>query len=219
MNHIIILLDSVSYEIFSHAKTPNIESIGNVEEAYTPAHWTLPTITSMFYIPFYMGKPLIDSKYNKPNMWLPIRMKKCGYNTTIITDNPWFNICKDFISRGFDNYIVYKGISAKWIINEGKKHLVPPFFTFLFITETHHGDHMRKDVHEIQTKEHQVKAIEKVDNLLGELFDIIPKDTRIIITADHGDSYDGDMIIGHNPRIIKKFDKDLFRVPFITGLK
>ena len=169
MNHLLIVLDSVSYEVFNKAKTPNIRKLGEIEEAWTPGYWTLPTVVSMFHIPFYTGKPLIGSGSYLPHVWLPTTMKKCGFETTLISDNPWFDICKDFISRGFDNYITHKMIDMKWVLQTGKKYLNPKFFTVMWVTGTHHHDASAGSDgirHTPYTMSWQISAIEKIDEKL-----------------------------------------------------
>lgn len=215
MNHLLIILDSVSYEVFNKAKTPNIRKLGEIEEAWTPGYWTLPTVVSMFHIPFYTGKPLIGSGSYLPHVWLPSTMKRCGFETTLISDNPWFDLCKDFISRGFDNYITHRMIDMKWVLKTGKKYLNPKFFTVLWITGTHHhGIESGSDgIDRVPyTMGWQINAIERMDKKLGRFFKKIPEDTELVVTSDHGDAYSGDKLIGHHPMKVQTFDERLLKV-------
>ena len=120
MNQLLIVLDAVPYNVFRKAKTSNMRKIGEIGYAYSPAQWTLPSVISMFHIPYYLGKPIVIVEHYNHREWLPIQLKNGGYKTSIVVDNPWFVRYRDFIGRGFDNYIAMNSISAKSILNKGK---------------------------------------------------------------------------------------------------
>jgi len=215
MNHLLIILDSVSYEVFNQSKTPNIRKLGEIEEAWTPGGWTLPTAMSIFHIPFYTGKPLVTLGGYPPHTWLPNLMKNAGYKTTLVTDNPWFELCGKFINRGFDNYITHKSIDMRQLLRDASKHINPKFFTVLWSLSTHHHDaSMGSDGVNCTpfTKGWQIRAIERIDKKLGRFFKKIPEDTEVVVTSDHGDSYSGDRLIGHYPKDVTAFDERLFKV-------
>ena len=60
----------------------------------------------------------------------------------------------------------------------------------------------------------QIKCVEYVDGLLGELFSKCPSNTHIIVTADHGELFGEDGYFGHGPVMHEK----CFEVPFLEGL-
>jgi hypothetical protein len=62
-------------------------------------------------------------------------------------------------------------------------------------------------------KDRQVKAVQHLDRVVEELFDLVPKNTYITITADHGELFGEDNYFGHGPI----FHKKVFEVPFIEG--
>jgi arylsulfatase A-like enzyme len=62
-------------------------------------------------------------------------------------------------------------------------------------------------------KDRQVKAVKYLDRVVEELFDIVPKDTYITITADHGELFGESGFFGHGPIMHKK----VFEVPFVEG--
>lgn len=64
-----------------------------------------------------------------------------------------------------------------------------------------------------ELKHKQQKNVEYLDNLIGKLYDIMPKNTHIIITADHGELFGEDGLFGHGP----VFHKKVFEVPFVEG--
>lgn len=59
----------------------------------------------------------------------------------------------------------------------------------------------------------QVKAVKHLDRVVEELFDIVPKNTYITITADHGELFGESGFFGHGPI----FHKKVFEVPFVEG--
>jgi hypothetical protein len=62
-------------------------------------------------------------------------------------------------------------------------------------------------------RDRQVKAVKYLDRVVEELFDIVPKDTYITITADHGELFGESGFFGHGPIMHKK----VFEVPFVEG--
>jgi sulfatase-like protein len=62
-------------------------------------------------------------------------------------------------------------------------------------------------------KDRQVKAVKHLDRVVEELFDLVPKDTYITITADHGELFGESGYFGHGPI----FHKKVFEVPFVEG--
>ncbi len=63
-------------------------------------------------------------------------------------------------------------------------------------------------------RDRQVKAVSYLDRIVEELFDSVPADTYITITADHGELFGEDGYFGHGPIQHEK----VFAVPFLEGL-
>ncbi len=63
-------------------------------------------------------------------------------------------------------------------------------------------------------RDRQIKAVEYLDGVVEELFDLVPENTYITITADHGELFGEDGFFGHGPI---QHDK-VFEVPFVEGL-
>lgn len=61
----------------------------------------------------------------------------------------------------------------------------------------------------------QVRCVEYVDGLIGELFAKCPANTHFIVTADHGELFGEDNYFGHGPIMHRK----CFEVPFVEGLR
>ena len=64
-------------------------------------------------------------------------------------------------------------------------------------------------------KEKQRRNVEHLDGLFEKLFDIVPPNTHIIVTSDHGECFGEDGYFGHGPIMHEK----VFEVFFIEGLK
>jgi hypothetical protein len=59
----------------------------------------------------------------------------------------------------------------------------------------------------------QVRAVKYIDTVIEELFDLVPKNTFITITADHGELFGEGGYFGHGPICHEK----VFEVPFVEG--
>jgi hypothetical protein len=59
----------------------------------------------------------------------------------------------------------------------------------------------------------QIEAVRHIDNVVEELLDLVPANTYITITSDHGELFGEDGYFGHGPI---QHDK-VFEVPFIEG--
>ncbi|HEY6341243.1 MAG TPA: sulfatase-like hydrolase/transferase [Bryobacteraceae bacterium] len=59
----------------------------------------------------------------------------------------------------------------------------------------------------------QITAVKYLDGVIEELFDTVPKNTFITITADHGELFGEDGYFGHGPIYHEK----VWEVPFVEG--
>ncbi|HXR78522.1 MAG TPA: sulfatase-like hydrolase/transferase [Bryobacteraceae bacterium] len=62
-------------------------------------------------------------------------------------------------------------------------------------------------------RKRQVRAVKYLDGVIEELFDLVPKNTYITITADHGELFGEDGYFGHGPIQHPK----VWEVPLIEG--
>jgi hypothetical protein len=62
-------------------------------------------------------------------------------------------------------------------------------------------------------RDRQVRAVKYLDKVVEELFDIVPKNTYITITSDHGELFGELGYFGHGPINHEK----VFEVPFLEG--
>ncbi|MEO8658933.1 MAG: sulfatase-like hydrolase/transferase, partial [Bryobacteraceae bacterium] len=62
-------------------------------------------------------------------------------------------------------------------------------------------------------RQRQIAAVRYLDTVVEELFDIVPKNTYITITADHGELFGEEGYFGHGPIYHEK----VWQVPFMEG--
>jgi Sulfatase len=62
-------------------------------------------------------------------------------------------------------------------------------------------------------RQRQVRAVGYLDKVVEELFDVVPKNTYITITSDHGELFGEDGYFGHGPIYHEK----VWEVPFVEG--
>jgi hypothetical protein len=61
----------------------------------------------------------------------------------------------------------------------------------------------------------QVEAVRYVDGVLARLFDLLPDDSWVVVTSDHGELFGEDRYFGHGPIMHEK----VLEVPFVEGLR
>lgn len=66
-----------------------------------------------------------------------------------------------------------------------------------------------------ELKDRQVRAAGYVDGLLDDLLGVVPANTWVIVTADHGELFGEDGYFGHGPIQHEK----VMQVPFLEGLR
>ncbi|HRV82305.1 MAG TPA: sulfatase-like hydrolase/transferase [Planctomycetota bacterium] len=64
-----------------------------------------------------------------------------------------------------------------------------------------------------QLRERQIHTVRYLDGVFEELFDLVPKNTHIIVTADHGELFGEGGYFGHGPIMHDK----CFEVPYLEG--
>jgi hypothetical protein len=62
-------------------------------------------------------------------------------------------------------------------------------------------------------RKRQIRAVKYLDSVIEELFDTVPKNTYITITADHGELFGESGYFGHGPIYHEK----VWEVPFVEG--
>ena len=61
--------------------------------------------------------------------------------------------------------------------------------------------------------ERQIETVRYVDTVFARLFDLVPDNTWVIVTSDHGELFGEDRFFGHGPIMHEK----VLEVPFVEG--
>jgi hypothetical protein len=64
-------------------------------------------------------------------------------------------------------------------------------------------------------RDRQIRAVSYIDGLFEKLYDIVPANTWIVVTSDHGELFGEDGYFGHGPVQHEK----VFEVPFVEGMR
>ena len=64
-----------------------------------------------------------------------------------------------------------------------------------------------------ELRRRQIDAVSYLDTVVEELFDLVPRNTYITITSDHGELFGEDGFFGHGPIVHEK----VLEVPFLEG--
>ncbi|HTW67742.1 MAG TPA: sulfatase-like hydrolase/transferase [Bryobacteraceae bacterium] len=64
-----------------------------------------------------------------------------------------------------------------------------------------------------ELRQRQIAAVRYLDTVAEELFDLVPRNTYITITSDHGELFGEDGFFGHGPIVHEK----VLEVPFLEG--
>jgi sulfatase-like protein len=62
-------------------------------------------------------------------------------------------------------------------------------------------------------RQRQIDAVKYLDTVVEELFDLVPRNTYVTITSDHGELFGEDGFFGHGPVVHEK----VLEVPFLEG--
>jgi hypothetical protein len=243
MNEILFVMDSVGWNEFKDANTPYLDKF-RPKKAYSFSMYTCPSVHAMMLgsVPVPEGergyRPYsIYAKSEHAHIPATLRFKK-DYGTILVSNNV---LIRDSFS-GFDDEIITIGsdydtntIFSCELLNFCKepialelvrdfadiirKYDYNPFYSFMIFTETH-TPYIGKD----NKRETQLKAIEYLDLVFHKLYKSVPKNTRIIVTADHSDCWVNGKLYGHNPRrygtfIQKKFLMNLLEVFLVEVIK
>jgi hypothetical protein len=176
-----------------------------------------------------------------PGLWLPSYLQSIGYETRARVSMPVLNPSTG-INRGFDDYELMADHHDMPTMVRGLDFgRERPTFTLLNVGETHYpyavpgevpGDWPRiSGVHGVlkhlghedapfftpdqleALRQRQVRALESVDATMEELLAIVPADTWVIVTSDHGELFGEADYFGHGPINHEK----VLEVPFVEA--
>jgi hypothetical protein len=190
-----------------------------------------------------LGVPNLEFRSFVPELSLPRQLQKLGYRTVSRVSLPVLNQYTSF-SQYFDDYKMMENHNDfAGMVKEIHFAGPQPYFYLLNLGETHypymldkseapilhglHGvlKHLDSDEEPAQAffdteqmarfRQQQIKALEYIDGLLGELYAKCPPNTYFIVTSDHGELFGEEGFFGHGPI----FHEKVFEVPFVEGLR
>ena len=188
--------------------------------------------------------PGIEFSSLLPSIWLPRFLQSLGYETRAFVSMPVLNPATP-LNVGFDTYELMPSHNDMAAMVDGLRFGERPTFTLLNVGETHypyatpdedpsdwprisgvHGVLKRLDEGRdepaffdagelAELRARQVRAARHVDDVLGHLLDVVPTDTWLVVTSDHGELFGEDGYFGHGPIA----HTAVHEVPFVEGLR
>lgn len=226
MRDLLIILDSVRYDVFVKSHCPELKR-GRLYKAYSHGTWTRPSVTSM--LSGYLPQSDFGQIY-KPS-WV-----MCGSGMFHDMDTPAFFLnanawMHNMAPAEYKEKWYPDPYSAPRMIKDAGLIMNDEFFVAMLLVETHFPynftDENTQEIEKLFSDynngidneapriaaERQSKAVSYLSNLLEPILDI---PDRVIITSDHGDIMGDDGIhrIGHDPTF--KFHIKLVEVPLVV---
>lgn len=194
MNNLVyIIMDSLRYDSYTAAKTPNMDRLGRAEMRYSFASWTSPSHftmlmglthhtspTGVFASEVYkedfrqwrvrLGLPDLEFKNFIPELSLPNKLKQLGYRTVGRVSLPVLNQYTTF-STYFDDYKLMEDHNDfAGMIEDMKFNPTKPTFYFCNLGETHYPYMLTKDEAPILHGVHGVfKHIDEIEEDIDDL--------------------------------------------------
>ena len=210
---IFFVMDSVRYDQFEKARTPNINELAiEIQKSYSTSTWTLPSMHSIIrgIIPSIPKKTLFSEHVLYKT--LPEKLKEYDYESYAYSANPVFieKYFKGIFDKFWYDHTKTTVDSANRLIrqfsNDYNENGELKFAVMLFM-ETHHP-YFGKPKSMPRTgegrKEFQRDAITYLDEKLKEIYDIVKIGTELYVFSDHGELFnDEDIVFGHDPRVRK----------------
>lgn len=217
-------MDSLRWDTFQLADTPNFDAFADFKRVYSRAGVTVPSLFASFMnLPWYeCGGETLIPRFGRWG-WVPRQFSQDGYYNVFITGNPMFKIYKDVFGRFFDEYVdVSGGYQADRIVNmtnEIYDRIDKPLFMFLLFMETHYPyissreeNTVKCEGYDRRTIPYQMKSVESLDREFARLFKKLRGTlTEICVFSDHGELFmDIENEYGHG---FGRFHPKLFEIP------
>jgi sulfatase-like protein len=190
-----------------------------------------------------LAVPDIEFSRFLPELYLPRFLRdKLGYHTCAKVSMPVLNPATP-LNQGFDDYQLMpvhndlaamvdglafpSGRPAFCLLNTGETHYPytlpgdePPDLPHLHGVHgtlrnlrSEHNAGMFSAERLAELRERQIRAATYLDSAIERLLDVVPRNTWVIVTSDHGELFGEDGYFGHGPIAHEK----AFEVPFVEG--
>lgn len=197
--------------------TPFIDELAagstSFTNAFAPASMTTcctATLLTGTY-PFVHGiRSLTDARLSPELPTLGEMFKRSGYNTWAEVTGPLVPLTG--LNRGFDDYAhrnYAKTLDTEWgtQLKARLRNAPTPWFGLVHLWELHNP---RRVTQEFDRPEYGAtlydRAVSSLDNQLARLFEVVPDETAVVLTGDHGEFVSatrGGMIVGRLKRPLR----------------
>lgn len=235
-NILFICMDSLRYDNYRKANTPNFDSVGKPQRLHSQSCWTIPSIIGYLFSrpPIGVKGELFQSNDRTATHFIPEYYGKRGYVTSFLTSNAFIELCDDKMSRGISKWFTHWRIlkyldgrhhSTSQIITDAVdivKETDKPVFMFLLLMDTHTPYYDGTTIYDrspsspSENMSAQVRAVSYIDGLIKPLLGAF-KDkgkTVVYVTSDHGE----DDKHGHDPMKQAEYTDKLFEIPYVKGV-
>jgi len=214
---VLVVLESVGYDLFMEVQPNNIMSLGEVHKAYSHGCWTLPSMIAIWtgHLPTCSIRTCYHHELLQPNPFFMEELTKTRY-VYLYTANGWLTPFMYEVRRsGYFPKLYDNHACVQEIISSILSTTVAPFFALTLLTETHtpyntEKEQTFKDTKDMdELRERQIKALEYLDEQLEPL---IKGNFNLIITSDHGENFE----LGNYGHQLKEFRPKLMEVPLVS---
>lgn len=218
---LLIILDSIGYDLFNEVQPENMMKIGELHKAHSHGCWTLPSITTFFagILPTCTIENCYHNKIFEAHPYFVEEITRNKY-VYISTSNGW--MWKQMLSINRVGYYPktydYSQCTPEIVQDILNRNKNITYFHMMLLMETHQPYAIQKN----QTfntwdnmkilKQRQITALKHLDKTLKP---ILTPEYNIIITADHGENFEK----GNYGHKTKQYRPKLTEVPLISNWK
>ena len=229
MNTVIIVLDSVGWDLFCKCNVPNMRSLGEPHQAFSSGLWTVPSFAEILkgQLPRCLNKSCYHNKIIKRSAFFLDNIPGKLY---FFTANGWLIEPYSYIKHPKFVWKYFKPEDSGWKSEEMIQeilNLTGDYLVIMHVMETHSPykykeqfyssigeEYLKKMTKEDleRLKQRQIKSVEYIDKIIKPLIDM---KLELVITADHGENFELGKF-GHDQSY--PVEKNLY-VPIISNVK
>lgn len=231
---LIIVLDSCRYDVFREVYDDQFPA-SEVKRAFSPADWTVPSHESIARGQIPAGD--FDNPINSITDYSKgVPLAGQHESSFAVAAMPWLSdssaVSNNFHTYFDDFYCAEDPDSCDEVLGKAREFVDgnKNFFGVINFGETHSPfDHSRpENTQEVfegirngkwsaeEVKGWQADSAEMLIEEIDDFRECLPKDTLVIVTADHGEMFGEDGGLGHDTLKDAHFHDKLFEVPFLS---